>query len=104
MLTQQQKIAILEDKVRELSVLEKDQIPFKSLTEEIHINYETVDEVSYSKVITSNFKTIDTLPVFSIKWNDSLIDQQQIANEKDKLYKWLKFKLKTDTLVVTQKR
>ena len=104
LLTQQQKIAILEDKVRELSVLEKDQIPFKSLTEEIHINYETVDEVSYSKVITSNFKTINTLPVFSIKWNDSLIDQQQIANEKDKLYKWLKFKLKTDTLVVTQKR
>ena len=100
LLTQQQKISILESKVRELSVLEKDQIPFKSLTEEIHINYENIDEIAYSKVIKSNFKKLDTLSVFEVKWNDSLVDNSQAEKEKAKLYKWLKLKLNVDTLVV----
>ncbi|HIC30436.1 MAG TPA: DUF389 domain-containing protein [Flavobacteriaceae bacterium] len=100
LLTQQQKISILESKVRELSVLEKDQIPFKSLTEEIHINYENIGEIAYSKVIKSNFKKLDTLSVFEVKWNDSLIDNCQAEKEKAKLYKWLKLKLNVDTLVV----
>lgn len=100
LLTQQQKITILENKVRQLSVLEKDQIPFKSLTEEININYENVEEIAYSKVIKSNFKTIDTLSVFEVKWNDSLVNNNQAEKEKAKLYKWLKFKLDVDTLVI----
>lgn len=100
LLTQQQKISILENKVRELSVLEKDQIPFKSLTEEIHINYENIDEIAYSKVIKSNFKKLDTLSVFEVKWNDSLVNNSQAEKEKVKLYKWLKLKLNVDTLVV----
>lgn len=100
LLTQQQKISILENKVRELSVLEKDQIPFKSLTEEIHINYENIDEIAYSKVIKSNFKKLDTLSVFEVKWNDSLVNNSQAEKEKAKLYKWLKLKLNVDTLVV----
>ncbi|WP_417557845.1 DUF389 domain-containing protein [Mesoflavibacter zeaxanthinifaciens] len=100
LLTQQQKITILENKVRQLSVLEKDQIPFKSLTEEININYENVEEIAYSKVVKSNFKTIDTLSVFEVKWNDSLVNNNQAEKEKAKLYKWLKFKLDVDTLVI----
>ena len=100
LLTQQQKITILENKVRQLSVLEKDQIPFKSLTEEININYENVEEIAYSKVVKSNFKTIDTLSVFEVKWNDSLVNNNQAEKEKGKLYKWLKFKLDVDTLVI----
>lgn len=100
LLTQKQKISILENKVRELSVLEKDQIPFKSLTEEIHINYENIDEIAYSKVIKSNFKKLDTLSVFEVKWNDSLVNNSQAEKEKAKLYKWLKLKLNVDTLVV----
>ncbi|MCP4051763.1 MAG: DUF389 domain-containing protein [Mesoflavibacter sp.] len=100
LLTQQQKITILENKVRQLSVLEKDQIPFKSLTEEININYENVEEIAYSKVIKSNFKKLDTLSVFEVKWNDSLVNNSQAEKEKAKLYKWLKLKLNVDTLVV----
>ncbi len=100
LLTQQQKITILENKVRQLSVLEKDQIPFKSLTEEININYENVEEIAYSKVVKSNFKTIDTLSVFEVKWNDSLVNNNQAEKEKGKLYKWLKFKLDVDTLLI----
>ncbi|MBB3125094.1 putative hydrophobic protein (TIGR00271 family) [Mesoflavibacter sabulilitoris] len=100
LLTQQQKITILENKVRQLSVFEKDQIPFKSLTEEININYENVEEIAYSKVVKSNFKTIDTLSVFEVKWNDSLVNNNQVEKEKAKLYKWLKFKLDVDTLLI----
>ena len=100
LLTQQQKITILENKVRQLSVLEKDQIPFKSLTEEININYENIEEIAYSKVVKSNFKTIDTLSVFEVKWNDSLVNNSQAEKEKAKLYKWLKLKLNVDTLVI----
>lgn len=102
LMSQQQKITFLEDKVRELSKLERNQIPFEDLTKEININYENINSISYASVVNSNFKRIDTLAVFSVKWNDSLVDETQIVKEKDKLYRWLKQKLKLDTLVVKQ--
>lgn len=99
---QQQKISYLEDKVKYLSKLERNQIPFEELTKEVNINYENVESLSYASVVNSNFKTIDTLAVFSVKWKDSTLSKDQVAKEKDKLYRWLKLKLKLDSLVVKQ--
>lgn len=100
LMSQQQKITFLEDKVRELSKLEQGYVPFEELSKEVNINYENIESLSYARVINSNFKSIDTLAVFQVKWNDSLVDATQVSKEKDKLYRWLKLKLKLDTLVV----
>lgn len=100
LMSQQQKISYLEDRVRKLSRLERNQIPFEELTQEVKINYENIEQFAYSSVINSDFKKIDTISVFTVKWVDSLSQEDSRNSDKIKLEKWLKLKLKLDTLVV----
>ena len=100
LLSQTQKIDFLEGKVKQLSKLEKNYIPFTELTEEVKINYENLDQFSYANVINTNFKKMDTVNVFTVKWNDSLSNEKGREKDSKKLEKWLKLKLKLDTLVV----
>jgi len=100
LLSQGQKISYLEDRVRVLSRLERDQIPFEDMVREAKINYENLESVSYSKRITSNFEKIDTLAIFSFKWVDSLTTEEKKVEDLRKLRSWFKDKLKVDTLVV----
>ncbi|WOD42270.1 DUF389 domain-containing protein [Hwangdonia lutea] len=102
LLSQTQKIRYLENKVNQLSKLERDYIPFEALTKEVEINYETIEQFSYAKVINTNFKKLDTVTVFSVKWVDSLTNESVKTKEKEKLEKWLKLKLNTNNLVVKQ--
>ncbi|KJD31536.1 membrane protein [Tamlana nanhaiensis] len=100
LLSQQDQIRYLQKRVNTLERLEKDYIPFEELTQEISMNYETIDEISFANIIHSNFKKLDTLPVFSVKWVDSLANEAARNKDKQKLEKWLKFKLDLDTVVV----
>ncbi len=100
LLSQTQKIQFLEKKVTQLSKLERNYIAFEELTAEVKINYENIEQFSYSNVITSNFTKMDTISVFTAKWYDSLSTQDIIIKDKDKLERWLKVKLNLDTLVV----
>lgn len=99
LLSKNQKIIFLEQKVAELSRLEKDQIPFKALCDEAIINYENLVSLSYSKTLVSDFKKIDTLSLFNVTWVDT-VDAGIIEKDQKRLYNWLKFKLNVDTLVV----
>lgn len=99
LLSQSDKIAFLENKVAKLAKYEALQIPFEELSKEVKINYENIQRLSYSSVVSSNFSKIDTVAVFTAKWNDSA-NEEDITKEKDKLYRWLKQKYDLDTLVV----
>lgn len=103
LLSQNEKISFLEDKVRKLSKYEALQIPFVELSKEVKINYETVERLSYSSEISSNFQKIDTMAVFTVKWKKST-NEVEIAKEKDKLYRWLKQKYSLDTLIVKREK
>ena len=100
LLSQSQKISFLEKRVRQLSVYEKNTIPLNEFLDELKINYEAIDEFTYANVISTNFKKTDTIPVFSVKWVDSLSNNASRQKEKEKLQRWLKEKYKLDTLVV----
>lgn len=99
LLSKNQKILYLENKVTELSKLEKDQIPFAAICAEAQINYENIKSLSYASTLTSNFNTIDTIPVFKVTWVDTISEAVRIKDQQ-RLYNWLKFKIKPDTLVV----
>jgi len=98
-LNKDQKIVFLESKLLDLSKLEKDVIPFKDIVDEVHINYEDLVALSCSRRLSSNFKKIDTIMVFNTTWKESM-KEEEVLKEKDKLYKWLGYKLKLDTLVL----
>ncbi|TXE07315.1 DUF389 domain-containing protein [Gelidibacter salicanalis] len=99
LLSQKEKIIFLEDKVRKLSKYEALQIPFEELTKEVKINYENIDQLSYSSVISSNFKKLDTISEFTVRWGKN-VKEEVIAKEQEKLKRWLKQKYKMDSLVV----
>lgn len=103
LLSQAEKIVFLENKVRKLSKYEALQIPFEELTKEVKINYENIDRLSYSTVISSDFKKLDTIAEFTVKW-DNAIKADAIAKEQNKLGRWLKQKYKLDTLVVRREK
>jgi len=100
LLSQAQKISYLESRLKVLSKLERYQIPFESIVEEAKINYDNLEAISYANEISFDFSNIDTLTVFKFRWIDSLSTPETIARDSKKLEKWLKVKLKLDTLVV----
>ncbi len=99
LMSKNQKIIFLEEKLAKLSMLEADQIPFESIAEEARINYDGLKGLSYSIKFMSNFKNIDTLTVFTAKWRDSL-PSAKVSADKKRLYEWLKFKVPADSLVL----
>ena len=100
LLSQQQKIIFLEDKVAQLSKLERDQIPFVQVTEEAQVLFNRISQISYSKEVTTNFQKLDTLAVFTIKYHDSIATPQSILDDNLKLGNWLRERLELDTLVI----
>lgn len=100
LLTQTQKITLLESKLRQLSKYEHNQIPFDDIAKEVKINYNHIEHFSYAIEIRTDFKKYDTIPVFEVKWNKQSMQENAILDEKQKLERWLKLRLALDTMVV----
>lgn len=94
-----ERIHFLEKEMRKLF---KNRIPFVQVSEEAKINYTGLEELSYSNQVKTNFKKVDTIKVFHVKWFDSIPEKTIKENEK-KMYRWLKTRLNLDTLKVVGK-
>ena len=90
----EEQIKLLET---ELSKFYGAQIPFLKVSQEARINYSGLKDISYAKVVQTDFSTLDTITVFRTHWFDSIPEsaQQQILLEK-----WLKTRLELDTLLI----
>ncbi len=90
-----------EDKIKlletELSKFYNTQIPFIQISKEAQINYNGLSNLSYARLVNTNFNKVDTITVFNAKWYDSV---PNTANQQLLLKKWLKTRLKLDTLQV----
>ncbi len=93
-----QQILLLET---ELNRLKAAAIPFKSLSEEVHVNYEAIERFGFSNTINTNFEKADTIPTFMVEWKASLPESQR-RKEEQKLKSWLKLKYQLDTLAITR--
>ncbi len=85
----------------DLQLLYENRIPFQKISKEAKINYEGLKSLSYANRISTNFRTIDTIAVFSTQWYDSVPDTDK---QFDKLQIWLKTRLELDTLEVVKTR
>jgi uncharacterized hydrophobic protein (TIGR00271 family) len=97
--TKEESIAQKDDKIRgltdDLEQIKKRQIPFMDISEEAKINYDGLKAISFSNLIKTNFKTIDTIPVFYIQWHDTIQDTER---QEVQLKRWLKKRLELDSL------
>ena len=91
-----EQIRFLEDQI---ALVKVKNVPFKQLSEEIKINYEGLESFGYSNKITTNFDKIDTLPVISLRWKSNIPVKQRNEDSK-KIEKWMKMKMKLDTLLI----
>jgi uncharacterized hydrophobic protein (TIGR00271 family) len=91
------KIKFLEDKLTSIKVKE---LRFDDISREVKMNYNEIQSISYYNKVTTDFETTDTIPVFSIKWDTKYLKSSREKDTKS-LSKWLKYKLKLDTLLIT---
>lgn len=74
-------------------------VSFVDVSDEIKSLNESVEGVEYHNILQTNFKKIDTIPYFLIKWNKDLSKKAK-EEETEKYKKWLQAKLKTDKVKV----
>ncbi|MBT8319737.1 MAG: hypothetical protein KJP01_06355, partial [Gramella sp.] len=94
------RIELLES---ELSKYRGDAFSFADLSKEAKINYENIEEIGYSNLITTNFQKQDTIPTFTITW-DRKLRNTELAAEQSKFEKWIKVRLNLDTLSIKNVR
>ncbi|MFC7356612.1 DUF389 domain-containing protein [Jejudonia soesokkakensis] len=92
------RIAFLEDEIAKLKIRD---IPFSELSKEVKLLNKELEQFSYSKRVSTNFEKIDTIPVFNVTWSKSLRNREKEEKNKQ-LAEWLQFKLKLDTLVLSE--
>ncbi|MGB2127846.1 MAG: DUF389 domain-containing protein [Flavicella sp.] len=84
---------------KELESLKSKQIPFINVSQEAKVNHKGIKEISFSNLITTNFEKIDTIPVFYIRWEDSILNATQ---QEAQLKKWLQIRLQKDNIEIHQ--
>lgn len=93
------KIKMLE---QQLSSMSTGDIPFETLIEEIKINYNDLNSISFSNTLVSDFEKIDTIPVFTVKWNDNVPRSIRNSNN-EKIKNWLAFKLEKENVELEER-
>lgn len=93
LLSKDERIRLLEQELSELSTFAKKQIPFNDISAEARTHYDNLEKLSFSYVIRTDFKSMDTIPVFEVKWKEGARVDQTSAESK-KLNDWLKVRLK----------
>ncbi len=97
--TKDESIQEKDEKIRSLTYdleeIKKRQIPFIDISQEAKINHEGLKALSFSNLIKTNFKTVDTIPVFYIQWYDSI---ENTNKQEIQLKRWLKQRLSLDSL------
>ncbi|MCG9970103.1 DUF389 domain-containing protein [Christiangramia crocea] len=101
---------VLENKDKRIELLETelakyrgDQFSFSDLSQEAKINYENIEEIGYSNLITTNFQKLDTIPTFTVTWN-SEIQSAELREQQQKFENWMKLRLKLDTIAIKNVR
>lgn len=70
---------------------------FENISKEIHALDTNIVEVSYGRILKSNFNMIDTIPTFYIQWREESVD---VEEKNDKIQNWLRVKTENQKLRV----
>jgi len=100
LLNKDRRISLLES---ELSQYRGDKFSFVDLSKEAKINYENIKEIGYSNLITTNFEKTDTIPTFTVVWNEMAGSKELTAQQK-KFADWMRIRLDLDTLAIKNVR
>ncbi len=117
-MTQELRVGIVEDLYRKnellmkqkdstifslsskLSILEGDTIPARLLSQEMHVNYPSLESFSYAKMVhTAKDGTCDTIPTVVLQWSPTTPTRERAMNA-GKIENWLQVRLQDSTIQV----
>ena len=101
LLNKDEQIRLLEEEVAILTKNMGKQVPFKDVSAEARANYGNIERLGFSYQIQTDFKKLDTVPVFEVKWKQGIQNVQKEADIK-KMQAWLKIRLRDSTIVVKE--
>lgn len=101
LLTKDEQIKLLEEEVVNLTKRMGKQIPFQDVSAEARANYANMDRFGFSYQIQTDFKKLDTIPIFEVKWKQGVQSAQKQADIK-KMQAWLKIRLRDSTIVLKE--
>lgn len=101
LLNKDEQIRLLEAEVATLTKNAGKQIPFREVSAEAKANYENISELGFSYQVKTDFKKLDTVPVFEVKWKEGVSNSQKEADSK-KMLTWLKLRIQDSTLVIKE--
>ena len=88
---------LTEEIIRLKQQKEENKLPFTQFSQEAKAIFPNINELAAGRLVGTDFKQKDTLPVFLIKWDKHLSRYKRRRLEKT-FYKWTKERLKLDTL------
>ena len=89
----------LNKKLSDLENLSKEKLIFNSLSKEVRIIYPYLREFEVFETIKTDFNSIDTILVFSLKWDNNL-DQNEKIKLNQNIKNWLEFQLDDDVFEI----
>ncbi|WP_431163945.1 DUF389 domain-containing protein [Flagellimonas beolgyonensis] len=101
LLNKDEQIRLLEAEVATLTKNAGKRIPFREVSAEAKANYENISELGFSYQVKTDFKKLDTVPVFEVKWKEGVRSSQKEADAK-KMLAWLKLRIQDSTLVIKE--
>ncbi|MEE1963832.1 DUF389 domain-containing protein [Allomuricauda taeanensis] len=101
LLNKDEQIRLLEEEVASLTKNMGKQVPFKDVSAEARANYGNIERLGFSYQIQTDFKKLDTVPVFEVKWKQGVQNAQKGADIK-KMQAWLKIRLRDSTIVLKE--
>ncbi|NKI28145.1 DUF389 domain-containing protein [Arenibacter sp. 6A1] len=99
LLSREQQIQVLRGEVTKLNKMAEKQIPFQDISAEAKLNYDNMASIAFAYTISTDFNTLDTIPVFRVKWKAGL-SERQMNEQSEKLSKWLQLRLKDPKIQV----
>lgn len=97
MMGKDDKIKFLETELTRFKKVASKQIPFADISAEAKASYENLAALEYDNALVTDFKKVDTLTVFQVRWSPGL-GAGRISAENKKLLQWLKIRLKDTTV------
>ena len=85
----------LSKRLSDLEKLSREKLIFNSLSKEVKIIYPSLKQFEVFKTIKTDFNSIDTILVFSLKWDEKLNIDEKIKLNKN-IQGWLEFQLEDD--------
>ncbi|MEC3966338.1 DUF389 domain-containing protein [Flagellimonas halotolerans] len=101
LLNKDEQIRMLEEELTTLTKNIGKQVPFRDISAEAKANYENIETLGFSYQVRTDFKKMDTVPVFEVDWKNG-VSSGQIETDTKKMLAWLKLRLQDTTLVIKE--